>query len=38
MTNKEITTKTNEELLQEKIDNASEKINDVIAEVHKKIV
>jgi len=38
MTNKETTTKTNEELFQEKINLASEKINEVVKEVHKKIV
>jgi len=38
MVTKEINEKTNEELLQEKINNASEKINNVINEVHKKIV
>jgi hypothetical protein len=38
MTNKETTTKTNEELFQEKINLASEKIDEVVKEVHKKIV
>ncbi len=38
MTNKEIITKTNEELFQEKINLASEKIDEVVKEVHKKIV